>query len=68
MVKITKRNLRLPIKLHEKLVNESLVILFFGMNKLATNSSKQVKILHKYDHRCLEIPLELKLDKEDCKN
>lgn len=45
----------LPIKFHKKLVNESLMILLFSVNKFATHTSKEVKIFYKYDHRCLKI-------------
>lgn len=52
-----KVNKKLPIKLHKKLIDESLVILIFSVNICATNTSKKVEILHKYDYRCLEMKL-----------
>ena len=45
----------LPIKFHKKLINESLMILLFSVNKLATDTSKEVKIFYKYDYRCLRM-------------
>lgn len=42
-----KVNKKLPIKFHKKLINKSLMILVFRVNKFATNTSKKVEILHK---------------------
>lgn len=43
---LNKENI--PIKFHEELINESLMILLFSVDELSTNTSKQVKILNEY--------------------
>lgn len=43
----------LPVKFHQKLIDEGLMILLFGVDKLPSDSSKEIKILHKYDYRSL---------------
>lgn len=53
----------LPIKLHQKLINKSFMILFFGMDKFASDTSKEVKILHKYNDRSLRMKNVIKQDK-----
>lgn len=52
-LKLSERK-SLPIKFHQKLINESLMVLLFGVNELATDTSKKVKIFHKYNHRSLD--------------
>ena len=49
------KHYRLPIKFHKQLIDESFMVLIFGMNISTTYTSKQVKILHKYYHRSLQI-------------
>lgn len=45
----------LPIKFHQKLIDECLMILLFRVNELAADTSKQVKIFHKYNDRSLAV-------------
>jgi len=54
------RNWLLPIKFNKKLINERFMILLFCMYKLPAYTSKEVKILHKNDYRCLVITVNIR--------